>query len=45
MLRCLDGPALARGLDLTIEPADESRDVLERVLPPERFAFWPADRF
>jgi GNAT superfamily N-acetyltransferase len=45
MLRCLDGPALARRLDLTIEPADESRDVLERVLPPERFAFWPADRF
>lgn len=45
MLRCLDGPALARRLGLTTEAADESSDFLQRVLPPQHFAFWPADRF
>lgn len=43
MLRCLDAPALARRLG---EPGDApSEDLLARWLPPERFAFWPADRF
>jgi GNAT superfamily N-acetyltransferase len=43
MLRCLDPRALARRLD---EPLDVPAEaLLGRRLPPERFAFWAADRF
>ncbi len=43
MLRCLDAPALARRLGEAPDTAAEA--LLVRRLPPERFAFWPADRF
>ena len=40
MVQCLDDEALARRLGLKNEG-----DLLARCLPPERFAFWEADRF
>ena len=40
MVRCLDDDALADRLGVAREG-----DVLARCLPPERFAFWEADRF
>jgi GNAT superfamily N-acetyltransferase len=43
MLRCLDPAALARRLGLA--PAADALALLRRALPPERFAWWPADRF
>jgi hypothetical protein len=45
MLRCLDAPALARFAGIDPKCAEASRALLVRVLPPERFTFWPADRF
>ncbi|UCE85814.1 MAG: GNAT family N-acetyltransferase [Deltaproteobacteria bacterium] len=45
MLRCLDAPALARRLGASARGADAAGDVLRRILPPERFVFWPSDRF
>ena len=40
MVRCLDDDALAARLGVASEG-----DLLARCLPPERFAFWEADRF
>ena len=40
MVRCLDDEALAGQLGIANED-----DILARCLPPERFAFWEADRF
>ncbi len=40
MVRCLDDDALADRVGVAREG-----DVLARCLPPERFAFWEADRF
>ncbi len=40
MVRCLDDEALAGRLGIANED-----DILARCLPPERFAFWEADRF
>ena len=40
MVRCLDDDALASRLGVA-----NAGDVLARCLPPERFAFWEADRF
>ncbi len=40
MIRCLDDDALAGRLGLA-----GGGDLLARCLPPERFAFWEADRF
>ena len=40
MVRCLDDDALAARLGVSSEG-----DLLARCLPPERFAFWEADRF
>jgi GNAT superfamily N-acetyltransferase len=45
MLCCLDAPALGRRLGLAPEAGEPPNDFLRRVLPPERFLFWPADRF
>ena len=46
MLRCLDAPALARRLGLPPpSEANAGEGLLQRVLPRERFHFWPADRF
>ena len=40
MVRSLDDDALARRLKTA-----NAGDLLARFLPPERFAFWEADRF
>lgn len=45
MLRCLDAPGLARDLGLPLRPDETPNALLRRALPPERFVFWPADRF
>jgi predicted N-acetyltransferase YhbS len=45
MWRCLDAAALARRLDLELLPGENGEALLRRVLPPERFTWWPADRF
>jgi len=45
MLRCLDAPALARALGEPMIPDEDAVPYLQRMLPPERFGFWPADRF
>jgi len=46
MLRCVDAEALARRLDAPApRSAEEQTSLLRRCLPPERFTFWPADRF
>jgi GNAT superfamily N-acetyltransferase len=45
MLRCLDAEALARRLGIPLAPAEPSDAFLRRALPPERFAYWPSDRF
>ncbi len=45
MLRCLDGEALARRLDLPPEQGGSFDAILRRLLPPGRFAYWLADRF
>lgn len=44
MLRCLAPEALARRLRLERAPRD-GWQLLEEVLPPASFHFWPADRF
>jgi predicted N-acetyltransferase YhbS len=45
MWRCLDARALARRLDLELLPGEDGEGLLRRVLPPERFTWWTADRF
>lgn len=45
MLLCLDAPALAKRLGLERVPGEQPHDLLRRALPPERFGYWPADRF
>ena len=45
MWRCVDGPALARRIDVEMFPGEDGEALLRRVLPPGRFTFWPADRF
>jgi len=45
MLLCLDAPALAKRLGVPLDAGEESEAFLRRVLPPERFGYWPADRF
>jgi GNAT superfamily N-acetyltransferase len=43
--RCLDAPALGARLGIPPAPGEDANDFLARVLPPERFGFWTADRF
>jgi GNAT superfamily N-acetyltransferase len=43
--RCLDATALGARVGVPPEPGEEANDFLARLLPPERFAFWTADRF
>jgi hypothetical protein len=43
--RCLDAPALGARLGAPPAPGEDANEFLARVLPPERFAFWTADRF
>ncbi|HVP31607.1 MAG TPA: GNAT family N-acetyltransferase [Myxococcota bacterium] len=45
MLRCLDAAALAHALDDRVGSGEDGTAYLRRILPPERFGFWPADRF
>jgi GNAT superfamily N-acetyltransferase len=45
MLRCLRPSALADRLGTSTAPDEAPEALLRRVLPPERFCFWPADRF
>ncbi len=45
MIRCLDVSALAARLDVELLPAEDEASFLKRILPPEGFVFWPADRF
>jgi len=45
MLRCLDAPALSRALDQPLTSGEDAVTYLQRMLPLERFGFWPADRF
>jgi hypothetical protein len=45
MLRCLDMPALARRLDVSLFPGEIAEEFLARILPRDSLVFWPADRF
>ena len=45
MLRCLDMPALARRLDVSLFPGETADEFLARILPRDSLVFWPADRF
>jgi len=45
MLRCLDAGGLARRLDVSLFPGETADEFLQRMLPPDSFVFWPADRF
>ena len=45
MLQCLDAEALAARLDVSLRSDETPTEFLKRVLPPESFVFWPADRF
>jgi GNAT superfamily N-acetyltransferase len=43
--RCLDARALGERVGVPPQPGEEPNDLLARLLPAERFAFWTADRF
>jgi hypothetical protein len=45
MLRCLDAEALARSAGARLEAGEDGPALLRRLLPPEHFGFWAADRF
>lgn len=45
MLRCLDLAALAERLGVNLLPKEDGAAFLDRILPPDSLAFWPADRF
>jgi hypothetical protein len=45
MLRCLDAAALARHTGSSRLRDEAPHAFLRRLLPPDAFAFWPADRF
>jgi len=45
MLCCLDAPALAVRLDVSLLPGEGGGDFLRRILPPDGLACWPSDRF
>lgn len=45
MLRVVDGAALARRVGDALRAGESEADWLARLLPPDRFSFWPADRF
>jgi GNAT superfamily N-acetyltransferase len=45
MLRCLDAPGLAKAVGTQLAPGEDGEALLRRVLPPERFSYWAADRF
>jgi GNAT superfamily N-acetyltransferase len=45
LIRCLNISALAARLDVDLLPDELEADFLSRILPPDGFVFWPADRF
>jgi len=45
MIRCLDAPALAKAANVELRPREEGPALLRRLLPPEAFSYWTADRF
>jgi GNAT superfamily N-acetyltransferase len=45
MLQCLDAEALARRTGAPRAAGEEPQAFLERLLPRDRFCFWPSDRF
>lgn len=45
MLRVLDAPALAEAAGTRVAPGEDDAALLRRILPPERFCYWAADRF
>ncbi len=45
MLRVLDAEALARRCGASLGHGESPDSMLQRLLPPERLVFWPADRF
>ncbi len=45
MLRCLHANGLAARLGVPLQGGEAPDVYLRRVLPPEHFCFWPADRF
>lgn len=44
-IRCLNLHALAARLDVELLPDEDEPAFLRRILPPDGFVFWPADRF
>jgi predicted N-acetyltransferase YhbS len=45
MLRIVDSALLERSVGVSREPGESEAAYLARLLPPERFTFWAADRF
>jgi GNAT superfamily N-acetyltransferase len=45
LIRCLNLNALAARLDVELFEGETPEAFLERILPPDGFVFWPADRF
>ena len=45
MLQCLNPEALGARLDVSVHSDETPAEFLARVMPPESFVFWPADRF
>jgi len=45
LIRCLNIHALAARLDVELLPDEDEPGFLRRILPPDGFVFWPADRF
>jgi len=45
LIRCLNIHALAARLDVDLLSDEDEPAFLRRILPPDGFVFWPADRF
>ena len=45
LIRCLNLSALAARLDVELLDGEDEAAFLRRILPPDGFVFWPADRF
>jgi len=45
MLRCLDLEGFARRIGADVFEGESPHEFLVRILPEDRFVFWPADRF
>jgi GNAT superfamily N-acetyltransferase len=45
MLRVVNAAALAQRFGASLDPGESPESMLQRLLPPERLVYWPADRF